>query len=242
MRSAPLAATFALCAACQFDSSPIQPADQTFSGVGSAGQTGVAPAAGSAALPPAGASGALPPAVAPPASAGAGGVIAPPPLIDDGTILDAGAAPHEMPADAGATASVDAATADARTTDASDADAALDAAPPDAEPPPAPGSPFSPCITNSDCDPDLMCTSTFASGFGMPIGGGYCTAWCGQSMGGSNDCPQPSSGKVRATCQYGTICALDTCERSQCPDGLVCVQTELAIAPGQFRYDCLFPQ
>lgn len=116
-------------------------------------------------------------------------------------------------------------------------DAAADAAPslPDAgtDPPvlDEPGAPFSPCTQNGDCDTGLACTASVPW---MAAATGYCTAFCGPGGVTADACPQPSSGLVKAACQFSTLlCELDSCERSQCPKGMRCIASEQPIGGGQ---------
>jgi len=236
MRSVQLAVACALCAACQFETGPILgPGTDALSGTVLAPpveQTPPPAAAGAPApLPPSAPGNPAGPA---PASAGAGGAGVPPSpapsaAVDAGTTADA-AAHDSGSVDAGA---VDAPDAAADAGDAGSVD-------PDEPQVPEPGSPFSACTTNTDCRDGLVCTTSLGGGLSpMPTTGaatGYCTAWCTQSSGGA-PCPQPSSGDVEASCQFGSICALGSCERMKCPAGLTCTETQLTI--GLTRFDCL---
>jgi hypothetical protein len=98
---------------------------------------------------------------------------------------------------------------------------------------PEPGTVFTACSSTSDCDQGLVCTNEVA----WMAGGmqkGYCATYCGAGA-----CPQPRSGLVAASCQFG-MCMLDSCEGSQCPRGMKCKMTEMPYGPGQWGsgYSC----
>jgi hypothetical protein len=216
----------AWCAGCQFDTRPIlqerygagaptvpvpmmQPEIATGPDFGNPGPSIGVPLAGS------GAAGAQAPAPVPPISDPQPPSV---PLLDAGT---AGSGPSFMPADAAASPP-----------NAADAAAELpDAA--DAQQPslPEPGAPFSACSDDADCEPDLPCVKPTA--WADANARGYCTAFCGSGTTPAEACPQPSSGLVAASCQFGW-CVLGSCERAQCPMGLQCEVIEMGTSPGQF--------
>jgi hypothetical protein len=100
---------------------------------------------------------------------------------------------------------------------------------------PAPGALFSPCAQSGDCSEPLVCTTTLTAAAGLGTSSrGYCTAPCPWITGSTGECPQPSSGLIRASCESGIpLCLLDSCERAECPLGLRCLDTETPIGTGQ---------
>lgn len=128
-------------------------------------------------------------------------------------------------ADAVAPAAEDAAAADVS---APDAAVNVDAAPP-------PGAMYSPCDQQTECASGLLCSS--AAAWSAPGGPSYCTALCANTGTPENDCPQPGSGSVQASCYPTTgLCVLDSCEARECPSGLRCNRIETPAGGGQVFY------
>jgi hypothetical protein len=100
---------------------------------------------------------------------------------------------------------------------------------------PLPGTMFTACESTTDCAEGLVCTSAIT--VVVPPATtvmGYCTAVCPWVNGSGAECPQPSSGTVRSSCQLGTmLCLLGSCEHGQCPEGLSCEDTQTPIGGGQ---------
>ena len=176
---------------------------------------------------------------------GAPAVIAPPPNVGNpvaGSSADPGSGPDAAAAEPPPAETDPAAPPDdpAPNGDASlpEPDAAID--PSDAGSPsvPTPGSVFSACLRNADCDQGLVCTTTLASFAGTPMTVGYCATYCSWSDGTANACPQPATGLVKSSCYPGTgLCLLESCDRSVCPTEMECVQLETPIGGGLVRTD-----
>lgn len=243
-------ATGLVCAACQFETGALAPQGEL---APSTATRGAHDASGGSAAPTA----------VPTASAGAGAnaragapaggaepdaaVLAPP-----AAQAGAGSSADDTPA-----AAEDAAMAP--TAEASDPnDAATDAATaqpdPDPQPDPAdaatapepaapiPGALFSPCSASADCADGRVCTSTIPSQSGFSGQPGYCAELCPWSNGSAGTCTQPETGLIKASCQLNGVCLLGACDRSVCPDGLRCVETEAPIGGGQVvRYSVCQP-
>jgi hypothetical protein len=220
-----LSSVFALLgAACQFDTRPI-----VLEGVesGGAGVAAAAPSPGPAAQPPdfgnPAASDRAPHTAG--SVAGTAGASGAPAMAQDPN-TDTVIPGEPPPLDAGVVSDAAAPAADA------------DGGPRDADTeqpqPPAPGEVFSACAQTADCDPGLVCSNSLTW-----TQAGYCTPFCGASGAAAEACPQPTSGLVKASCRPDVfLCQLDSCERSQCPDGMRCVDTQLPIGTGQVIYNC----
>jgi hypothetical protein len=115
----------------------------------------------------------------------------------------------------------------------------LEAGDPTGQPAPMPGAMFSRCSQNSDCTEGMICTSnTMVVVPPATTAIGYCTVFCPWVSGLGSECPQPSSGQVKSSCQVGSsLCELESCERSQCPNGLHCQESETPVGAGQVVSD-----
>jgi hypothetical protein len=182
----------------------------------------------------------------PPPIAGASGLQAPPAAtmrvdaaIATTPVADSGAAPMDAvdaiaPAPDPAEDPIDAAPP------ASDAaEDVLEAGDPTGPTVPVPGAMFSRCSQNSECTEGMICTSnTMVAVPPATTAIGYCTVFCPWVNGSGSECPQPSSGQVKSSCQVGSsLCQLASCERLQCPNGLHCQQSETPIGGGQVVSD-----
>jgi len=99
--------------------------------------------------------------------------------------------------------------------------------------PPEPGSVYTECALNEDCDTGLFCT---ASNSGQLAG--YCTTFCDAQSGAS--CPEPRSGTVEASCvQFAGICALGSCQGQSCPNGMECMLLSLPFG-GEMLWNCSY--
>jgi hypothetical protein len=229
------AVALALCfaSACSFDTSPLgAPAEIDSAEAPASGASTRNPMfdnTGASVAPIAGSTGASAPLVTPPRSDAA----LPPAVPGDPLVAGDASASANDPADAAAPA-VD---RDPSTSDPLSNDGSAD--PPDAgstgPTTPAPGAPFSPCAQSGDCTEPLVCTTTLTAAGGLGTSTlGYCTAPCPWITGSTGECPQPSSGTIRASCESGIpLCLLDSCERAECPPGLRCLDSETPIGTGQ---------
>jgi len=132
--------------------------------------------------------------------------------------------------------------------DAIDAAPGPDAAGPDAAPidpgdagapsGPEPGTVFSACSANADCNLGLVCITSLAALSGTPLTAGYCAALCNWTGAAADPCPQPATGLVKTACQPGVnVCLLGDCERSLCPLEMHCSQIDTPLGAGQVRTD-----
>ena len=185
--------------------------------------------------------------MAPPPVAGASGSQVPPASTmrtdaspTPGPVADGGAAPSD-PVDAFEPAPDPTEDPIDATMPAPDAAVdGLEAGDPTGATSPVPGAMFSRCSQNSDCSEGMICTSnTMVVVPPATTAIGYCTVFCPWVNGSSAECPQPSTGQVKSSCQSGSsLCQLETCEHSQCPDGLHCQDTPLGVSQVVRAFTC----
>jgi hypothetical protein len=107
-------------------------------------------------------------------------------------------------------------------------------------PPAKPGTPYGACAAQGECQDGMLCFAINANG---GTTGGYCAPPC--TIGGSGGlvaCPQPKSGQVQAQCAaFLSVCLLAACEGQDCPSGMECVETDLALPQQSGLHDCRYP-
>ncbi len=111
---------------------------------------------------------------------------------------------------------------------------------------PEPGALFAPCELDSECKGDLAVCVRGGDPSQLeqpPVG--YCSVTCpGPGTGAGDDCPQPQTGTVSATCEPRSLrCVLARCAELECPVGMECVRRQSMRPPGMFVtiVECLYP-
>jgi hypothetical protein len=105
--------------------------------------------------------------------------------------------------------------------------------------PAKPGELYGACSAQGDCQDGRICYTLSIDGSVT----GYCAPACTIASSGTSlgACEQPESGKVRAQCApLIGLCLLGTCENTDCPTGMDCVETTSAFGQAGESFDCRF--
>jgi hypothetical protein len=106
------------------------------------------------------------------------------------------------------------------------------------EPMPAePGTLYGPCINDAECNDGLFCMHSVRTNGELASS---CTSMCGGQ--GLGQCEDPATGNVDPTCVY-SFCLLQACQDRECPLGMSCAETHVALPGGGSRTvaQCVYP-